>query len=134
MEGRLLFNTKIDETVYDCLSQQIDVFDTILNNKMNISKIVNRGIERDCELNSQQAILVYNCMQYLRFSYLFMLEKNTRERNETYSSCCKKAIEQMEKFGVRIIKNHQILMKWNCTFCSDEVFPHPNNYIQHGYT
>ena len=59
MEGRLLFNTKTDETVYDCLSRQIDVFDTILNNKMNVSKIVKKGNKRDCELNSKQSILVY---------------------------------------------------------------------------
>ena len=31
MEGRLLFNTKTDETVYTCLSRRIDVFDIILN-------------------------------------------------------------------------------------------------------
>ena len=102
---------------------------------MNVSKIVNRGNKWDCELNSQESISVYNLKQYLQLSYLFMLDKNTRDRNETYSSCCKKAIEHMEKnCGVRIIQNHQILMKWNHTFRLDEVFPHPNNYIQHGYT
>ena len=53
IEGRLLFNTKIDETFYACLSQWIDIFDTILKNKIKIATIVNRGNEKDCESNSQ---------------------------------------------------------------------------------
>ena len=65
MEGRLLFNTKVEETFYACLFQRIDVFDTILNNKVKIATIENRGNKKDCELNSQQSILVCIRMQYL---------------------------------------------------------------------
>ena len=36
--------------------------------------------------------------------------------------------------GVNIIANERILMKWNNTYCVGEVFPHPNNNIQHRYT
>ena len=75
-EGKILFNCPTDETVYDCLSCHIDYFELILNNKVSISSIANRAREKNCELNSNQTILMFHCMQYLKFSYLFMLEKN----------------------------------------------------------
>ena len=71
-------------------------------------------------------------MQYLKYSYLFMLDRDT---DSTYSHCCKKAIQHMrENCGVNIINNHKILMRWNRIFRLDEVFPHPNSNIQHGNT
>ena len=131
-EAKLLFKCRKNETVYDCLSRRIDVFESVINNKSDISSIVNKAMEKDCQLNSHQTILIYNRMQYLKFSYLFMLD---RDSNSTYSSCCKKAIQHMrENCGVNIIKNHKILMRWNRIFRLDEVFPHPNSNIQHGNT
>ena len=47
LECMHLFNTKIDESVYDCLSQQIEIFEAILNNKRNIVTIANRGNDKD---------------------------------------------------------------------------------------
>lgn len=68
-EGKILFNCPTDETVYDCLSRRIDHFELILNNKVSISSIVNKAREKDCELDSNQTILMLHRMQYLRFSY-----------------------------------------------------------------
>ena len=134
-EGKILFNCPTDETVYYCLSRRIDHFELILNNKVSLSSIINRAKEKDCELNSHQTILMLHRMQYLKFSYLFMLEKTSNGKNSTYNSCCKRAIEHMRKnCGINIITNERILMKWNRTYRISEIFPHPNTNIQHGYT
>ena len=41
------------ESVYDCLSCHIDVFNLILNKKVCISTIIHRAKEEDYEFNSQ---------------------------------------------------------------------------------
>ena len=134
-EGRIIFNCKKNETVYDCLSRRIDQFNLIMNNKKCISTIVNKAREAHCEINSHQTILIINRMQYLKQAYLFMLEKQSSGSNNTFSNCCKKTIEYMSKCnGVNVIRNHEILMKWNRVFRLDEVFPHPNVNIQMGNT
>ncbi len=61
-EAKLIFNCHKNETVYDCLSQGIDVFESVINNKRDIASIFNKAMEKDCELNSQQTILIYNQM------------------------------------------------------------------------
>ncbi len=125
-EGKILFNCKNNETVYDCLSHHIDIFESIINNTMDISLIVNKANKKDCELTSQQTIMIHNRIQYLKYSYLIMLKKESRDSNLPYSECCKKVIEYMSQYcGVNLINNHKILMKWNRVFL-DEVFPHPN--------
>ncbi len=134
-EGKILFICKNDKTVYNCLSHRIDIFDSIVNKKMDISLFVNKANKKNCELTSQQTIMIYNQIQYLKYSYLIMLKKESRDSNLTYSECCKKAIEHMSQYcGVNLINKYRIFTKWNRIFCLDEVFPHPNYNIQLGYT
>ena len=63
-----------------------------------------------------------------------MLKKDTSKNDNSFASCCKQAIENMNKNGVSIINNYETIMKWNCTYRLDEVFPHPNIKIQIGQT
>ena len=94
-EAKVLFNcTRNNETVYDCLTRRVDHFNLILNNEVNISTIVNKADEKDCELNPQQTILMLHRMQYLQFTYLKTLEKTSVNNTFNFQSCCKKAIEK----------------------------------------
>ena len=52
-----------------------------------LSTIVIKVKEKDCELNLYQTIYIIICMQYWKWSYLFMLEKDPIGKNLTYSSC-----------------------------------------------
>ena len=61
--------------VYVCTYCNTDHFELIANNQVSISSIVNKAKERDCELNSDQTILMLNEMQFLKNSYPFMLKK-----------------------------------------------------------
>ena len=110
ISAKILFNSRDDETVYDCLSARIDHFDLILNNKMSLSTIVNKADKKDCELNTQQTILMINRLQYLRFTYLFILERYGSNTGFNFRSCCEKAIERTKQNGVSIINNPQVLM------------------------
>ena len=40
----------------------------------------------------------------------------------------------MNEIGVKIIKNPRTLMQWNRVFRNQEVFPHPNYYVEMGKT
>ena len=101
-EGKILFNCKQNESVYNCLSRRIDKFNSILNNKMCISEIVNKAKERDCELNCHQTILMLNRMKYLRQTYLFILQKDSSNKTTTFTSSCKKAIDHIKKIAVLV--------------------------------
>ena len=61
---------------YKCLSHYIDNFELKINNKMNISTIVNKDKEKDCEFNSDQSILILNCIQFLRIPTCLCRKKN----------------------------------------------------------
>ena len=54
LEAFILFNPWNDESVKDCLSRRIDLFDDILNNKVDISAIVKKACENDYQLNTKQ--------------------------------------------------------------------------------
>ena len=86
-KDKILFKCKTNESVYDCLSRQINAFNLILNNKVCISTIVHRAKKEDCELNSQQTILIINRIQYLKYSHLFMLQKDASNCNIKHSDC-----------------------------------------------
>jgi len=100
---------------------------------VKLSTIVDKADKKDCELNTQQTILILNRMQYLRFMYLFTLEKSGENDAFNFRSCCKKAIEKMNGNGASLLNKHQVLMRWNRTFRINEKFPHPNTNIQNGY-
>ena len=88
---------------------------------------------KDCELNSQRTILMMNRLQYLRFAYLFTLEKIGENNKFNFKLCCEKAVQRMHKNGVRTINDPQVLMRWNRTYRISLKFPHPNVNIQNGY-
>ena len=64
-EATILFNPQDDESVEDCLSRRIDLFDDILNNKVDISAIVNKACEIDCQLNVKQHMTIIQRVLYL---------------------------------------------------------------------
>ena len=88
ISAKILFNSRDDETVYDCLSARIDHFDLILNNKMSLSTIINKADKKDCELNTQQTILMINRLQYLRFTYFSALARYGSNTGFNFRSCC----------------------------------------------
>ena len=62
-EGRYLFNYRQNESLDNFLCRCIDHFNMIINNKICISTIVNKAKEKDCEMTSNQTILILNRMQ-----------------------------------------------------------------------
>ena len=74
-EAMLLFNCK-DDSIEDCLSRQIDIFDEIINHKQDISMVVNKANEKNCELTTKQSIIIRQQLQYLRNAYLNILQGN----------------------------------------------------------
>ena len=38
----------------------------------------------------------------------------------------------MDEIGVKTIKDYQTIMKWNRVFRTNEIFPHPNYYVEMG--
>ena len=51
-----------------------------------------------------------------------------------FKKCCKKAIEQIGEIGIKFIINYKTGMTWNRVFRVNEMFPHPNYYIEMGET
>ena len=124
-EATLLFCPQDDESVEDCLSRRIDVFDDILNNKIDVSFIVNRACEKNCELNINQTINIRQRIQYLRMAYFNVLESDL-DQPIMFKFCCEKAIQQLSEMGIKIIRNFKSIMQWNRIFRTHEMFPHPN--------
>ena len=118
---------------YECLTRRIDCFDEILNRKLDVSKKVNKAKTKDYEMSDNQKVLMLQRMQYLRCAYHNLLECDVNQRIK-FSDCCNKAIKQMEMVGVRLMNNHQILMRWNRVFRQEECFPHPNTYVENSRT
>ncbi len=58
----------------------------IINNKIYISTIVNKAKEKDYEMTSNQSILILKRMQYLKFAFLFMLQKQSSGISCTFAS------------------------------------------------
>ena len=130
-EAKKLFNCRADESVEHCLSRRIGKFDEILNNREGISTIVNRGNEEDCKLSEYHLMLCFQRIQYLRTAYHIVLENKGRG-NSSFIRCCKDSIDRCKSSGLTLINNPNILMKWNRFFRINEIFPHPNNYIEMG--
>ena len=38
----------------------------------------------------------------------------------------------MSEIGIKVIKNYKTIMQWNRVFRTNEMFPHPNYYIEMG--
>ena len=89
-EATLLFCPQDDESVEDCLSRRIDLFDDILNNKIDVSFIVKRACEENCELNIKQTIQIRQRIQYLRMAYFNVLESD-QDQPVMFKFCCKKS-------------------------------------------
>ena len=92
MEATFLFNPNENELVDDCLSRRINLFDSIINNKFDISIIVNKALEENCELTTKQNIIIRQRIHYLWMAYFNMLNFDLNEP-VLFKECCKKAIK-----------------------------------------
>ena len=110
-EGRIIFYCK-QESVYGYLSRCIDKLNSILNNKICISIIVNKVKERDCELNVHQTILVINWTQYLKQAYLFMLQKDSSNNIKTFTSSVKKQLSIRKKLIKSFSEIKMMIKNW----------------------
>ena len=72
-------------------------------------------------------------MQYLRFTYLSCLEKIHINERFNFRLACNEAIKQMNRNGVSLLNNNQVLMRWNRIYKVNERFPHPNTNTQNGH-
>jgi len=66
-------------------------------------------------------------------AYLNVLNSNIDEPI-SFRKCCEKAIKQLSEIGVHVITNHRTIMIWNRVFRTNEMFPHPNYYVEMGKT
>ena len=58
-EAIQLFNCpKEHDSIEDCLSHQIDIFDKITNHKQKVHLMVNKANEEYCELITKQEIII----------------------------------------------------------------------------
>ena len=130
-EAAFLFNPNKNEFVDDCLSRQIDFFNNIINNKFDVSIIVNKALEENCELTTKQNIIIRQRIHYLQMAYFNMLNLDLNVP-VLFKECCKKAIKQMCKIGIKIVSDYKIIMIWNRIFRVNEIIPHPTYYIEMG--
>ena len=128
-EAISLFNVCKDETVYDCLTRRIDLFEDVINSKQCVSSIVNRATEENCSLSLIQGFKIGQKIQYLRQAYLNVL--SCADGHVNFQSCCADAIVTVSNNGHCEVSS-RLLMKWNQIFRCNEIFPHPNVYIQMG--
>ena len=128
-EAKLLFKNKEGESVEECISRRIDMFDEILNNRKDISLLVNKAGEKNCEMNNTQFTLMTHRMHYLRNAYLQLLNVDT-SKPISFQECCEEAIKKMNEVGIRTITNSKTVMQWNRIFRVNENFPHPNIFIE----
>jgi len=129
-EAILLFNST-DDSIEDCLSRRIDMFDEIINHKQDISLVVNKANNKNCELTTKQSIILRQRLQYLRNAYLNVLQKNSNTKF-SFKECCDQSLQQMSLVGTNLIKSGKTIMQWNRIFRTKELFPHPNVYIEMG--
>ena len=122
-----------NESVEDCLSRRIDLFDEILNNKIDVSAIVNKACEDNCQLNTKQQITIIQRLLYLQMAYFNILASDMNHPI-SFKICCENAIKKMSEIGINVIKSYQTIMQWNRVFRKHEVFPHPNYYVEMGKT
>ena len=76
-EARQLFNCQAEDNVEDCLSRQIDIIHQIIIHKQDVSIVVNKANKQKCELTTMQVILIRQKLQYLRNTYLHVLQEDT---------------------------------------------------------
>ena len=94
---------------------------------------MNRSSEENGRLSPSQSIVAFEKIHYLRMSYLNVLDSDLNKL-VSFKTCCEKALAQMSEVGVKLIRNANILMQWNCVFRKHEMFPHPNIYVEMGKT
>ena len=106
LEALQLFQPKSDESVKDCSSQRINLFDGILNNREDVSYIVNKASEDNCKLNSKQSIVMIQRILHLQNAYFIMLS-NDVNKPISFKLCCEKGIKQMNEIGIKLIQIHE---------------------------
>ena len=78
-EATNLFRPWNNKSIEDCLSRYIDLLDEILNEKINISTIINKANEENCQWNKRQYLHIYQRINYLRIAYLNILNCDLNE-------------------------------------------------------
>ena len=130
-EALILFNCRDNEMVDDCLSRRKDMFDDVINHKKSIEDLVNKSSEDNGRLTSSQGITMLQKIQYLRMAYLNVINSDLN-KIVSFKTCCDEAIKQMSQVGVSYIRNANTIMQWNRIFRNNEIFPHPNIYVEMG--
>ena len=104
-EATILFNPQDDESVEDCLSWIIDLFDDILNNKVDILAIVYKEHEIYCQLkNVKQHMTIIQRVLYLQMAYFNILATDLNQPI-SFKVCCENTIKKMSEIGIDVIKN-----------------------------
>ena len=62
-------------------------------------------------------------------AYLNVLDSDLN-KSVSFKTWCDKAMAQMSEVGVKLMKNANTLMQWNCIFREHEMFPHPSIYVE----
>ena len=124
----ILFNPQNDESVEFCLSKRIDLFDDILNNKVEISTIVNKAYGIDCQLNVKQHVIIIQRVLYLRMEYFLVTDLN---QPTSFKVCCENAIKNEWDWHQcnKILPDNNA---GNRVFRKHEFFSHPNYYVEMG--
>ena len=130
-KARQLFGCRVRESVDDCLTRRIGMFNDVLNNHSSISSIVNRAEEKDCQLDSEDVVKIIQKVHYLKRAYQHVLKKN-HEVDFNFRNCCQKSINDLSEFDFTLIKHPAVLMKYNRIFRVYEKLPHPKLHIQLG--
>ncbi len=93
-------------------------------NEIDVSSIVNKACEENCELNTQQTVMIQQRIHYLRMAYLNILDSDINQP-VVFGECCKKAITQIIEIGIKVIKNYKTIMQQNRVFRVNKMFPIP---------
>ncbi len=89
----------------DCQSRCIDLFDSILNNKVEVFSIVKKASEGSCELNPNNQLL--RSRDFLLTDCLLLISSTLIRMNQSHS---KSAAKKNKTDGVKVIKNARTLM------------------------
>ena len=130
--SKKLFRCELNEDVYDCFSQRIDLFDNVLKNHTSILFIINKSKKND-EITSQQINTTIHWAEYLRLTYINVLKMDPEDRY-SFEKCCEDAIVSLKSVGIKFINSPKIIMKLNKYFRKNDTFSHPNIQVEMDWT
>ena len=68
-----IFGCKAEESVYDCLSNRIDLLDDVMKNNIPISLIIKKSDQNSDEFSPEQVNTTIHRAEYLRLTYMNVL-------------------------------------------------------------